>query len=462
MFLLRKIRRRIKDICAILAAITVAFYVGGNDAQSEPTSETKGLILSTTQSETTAIAQNETSALSDEAETYIILADDMTIIKGKGASFSDGIVTVSKSGTYSFKGELKDGRIIVDLVDDGEVKLNFYGVNVNSTKGAPLSVIKAPDKAVLYFDERTVNDFSDTEDRVYTYDEDMGDSAVIFSEEDIVFEGNGFVRIQADFNKGIFSKKDITLKDAKVNIASFDDGIRCNETVRIKNSEVVLASGGDGIHTSENKLGKNGKVIIGDSTITYVGVSDGIDSAGEVLFYGGEADFLISGGSKGKYFRKNHSSVLDDSKAPDMNKNDILSAGRATADSSTFENAMGQHTENAAVTVGGNAVFNDVNLKIDSAYHGIIGENIEIEDSFCSVKSDGNGLFAEDEVSLEGVKINISGCYNGIECEEGQFNNGNILIKAFNEGIICTDEAPDFEDVSVEIKDKNSTIPHKP
>ncbi|MBQ1966735.1 MAG: carbohydrate-binding domain-containing protein, partial [Clostridia bacterium] len=210
MFLLRKIRRRIKGILAIFAAITVAFSVGGNDSQSEPVSETKGLILSTTQSKTTEMPENETTVLSAESGTYIILADDMTIIKGKGASFADGVVTVSKSGTYSFKGELKDGRIIVDLKDDGEVKLNFYGVNVNSTKGAPLSVIKAPDKAVLYFDERTVNDFSDTEDRVYTYDEDTGDSAVIFSKEDIVFEGNGFVRIKADFNKGVFSKKDIT------------------------------------------------------------------------------------------------------------------------------------------------------------------------------------------------------------------------------------------------------------
>ena len=462
MFLLRKIRRKIKGILAIFAAITVAFSVGGNDSQSEPVSETKGLILSTTQSKTTEMPENETTVLSAESGTYIILADDMTIIKGKGASFADGVVTVSKSGTYSFKGELKDGRIIVDLKDDGEVKLNFYGVNVNSTKGAPLSVIKAPDKAVLYFDERTVNDFSDTEDRVYTYDEDTGDSAVIFSKEDIVFEGGGLVRIRADFNKGVFSKKDITLSGSKIDIVSFDDGIRCNETLRIKNSEVGLASGGDGIHAAENNMGKYGKVIIADSNISYIGSSDGIDSVGDILFYGGEADFLISGGSTGKYFRKNHSSVLDDSKAPDKNKNDILSAGRATADSSTFENAMGQHTENAAVTVGGDVVFNEVNLKINSAYHGIIGDNIEMENGFCSVRSDGNGLFAKGEVSLDGIKINISDCYNGIECKEGQFSDANILINAFNKGIICTEEKPDFEDTTVEIKDKRSTIPHKP
>lgn len=462
MFVFKKIRKKIKEIFAILAALTVAFSVGGNNSQSEPASETKGLILSTTQSETTAVPENETSVLSDEAETYVILADDMTIIKGRGASFADGVVTVSRSGSYSFKGELKEGRILVDLEDDGEVKLNFYGVNINSSKGAPVSVIKAPDKAVMYFEKRTVNDFSDTEDRVYTYDEALGDSSVIFSEEDIVFEGDGFVRIKADFNKGIFSKKDVTLNGAKISIASFDDGIRSNETVRIKNSEVMIASGGDGIHTAENKVDKNGKVIIDDSNISYMGESDGIDSAGDVLFYGGSAEFLVSGGSSGKYFHKNYSSVIDEDKGPDKNKNDILSAGKATADSSTFENAISKNTENAAVTVGGNAVFNDVNLKINSAYHGIMGDNIEFEDGYCSVRSDGNGLFAKQEISFDGAKINISSCYNGIECEEAQFSDGNILINAFNEGIVCADEKPDFEDMTVKIKDKHSTMPHKP
>ena len=36
------------------------------------------------------------------------------------------------------------------------------------------------------------------------------------------------------------------------------------------------------------------------------------------------------------------------------------------------------------------------------------------------------------------------------------------ISDAFNKGIICTEEKPDFEDTTVEIKDKRSTIPHKP
>ena len=51
MFLLRRIRKKIKGIFAIIAALTVAFSVSGNETQNEPTSETKGLILSTTQNE---------------------------------------------------------------------------------------------------------------------------------------------------------------------------------------------------------------------------------------------------------------------------------------------------------------------------------------------------------------------------------------------------------------------------
>lgn len=462
MFLLRRIRKRIKGIFALIAAVTVAFSVGGNETQSEPTSETKGLILSTTQNETTVSDVSESLSVPSEAETYINLADDMTIIKGEGASFSDGVVTVSRSGSYCFKGELNDGRILVDLKDSGDVRLKFYGVTVSSSKGAPISVVKAPEGVVIYSEERTVNDFSDTEDRVYTYNEDAGDSAVIFSKEDIVFEGSGLLRIKADFNKGVFSHKDVTINDAKLNIISFDDGIRSNETVRIKNSEVTLASGEDGIHTAENSHGKKGKVLIYNSEVSYICGSDGIDSDGDVFFYGGKGDFLVAGGSSEKYYRKNHSSVLDEDNAPDKSKDDILSAGKAVADSSTLEKSMDKKVENAAVAAVGSVVFSDINLKVDSAFHGVIGENIEIENGICSIRSDGNGLYAKEEVFVDDIRLNISSCYNGIDCKEAELCDGHILINAFNEGIVSKEEEPEFEGVTVEIKDKHRTKTEKP
>lgn len=460
MFLLRRIRKRIKELFALVAAVAVAFSVGGSDSQSEPTSETKGLVLSTTGSEVTAVSVTESTAAVQENETYIILADDMTIINGEGAAFSDGVVTVKKSGTYYFKGELNDGRILVDIKgDDGEVVLKLCGVKVSSSKGAPLSVNKAPDKVVLYSEEKTVNDFSDRSERVYTYEEEIGDSAVIFSKEDIAFEGDGFLRIRADFNKGIFSIKDVTVTGARINIASFDDGIRSNETVRIKNSELVLASGGDGIHATANA---RGKVVIYESDFSYIGDSDGIEAAGDVLLYGGNAEFLVAGGSIGKYYHRSHGSVLDEDNAPDKNKNDILSAGKAIADSTTLEKAMGKKKENAAVSAGGEAAFNDVSLKIDSAYHGVIGQSIELENGSCSLRSDGNGFYAEDEVFVDGVRLNIGSSYNGIECKEAELCEGNIFINAFNEGIVSKDEEPRFKDVMVEIKDKSLVMPEKP
>ena len=106
-FILRRIRKRIKGIFAVLAALTMAFSVGRNNEPNDPSSETtKGLILSTTKIETTVVTESGSQKSENQNETYIILADDMTTINGRGASFSDGVVTVSKSGNYSFKGEL--------------------------------------------------------------------------------------------------------------------------------------------------------------------------------------------------------------------------------------------------------------------------------------------------------------------------------------------------------------------
>lgn len=438
MFLLRMIRKRIKGIFAILAAITVALSVSENDGQVEQVTETQGLILSTTKSETTK--DSSVSKLQSDAEkaTYIILADDMTIINGKGASFSDGVVTVRKSGNYHFKGELQEGRILVNLKeDDDKVVLNFYGVKVTSSKGAPISVLKAPNGAELHFGGRTHSTFIDTAERTLSYNEDEGDSAVIFSKDDIVLTGEGGVSVEANFNKGIFSKKDVTVKEAGISIMSFDDGIRSCESVRVENSELLIVSGGDGIHTDDNSRDKKEKIIVHNSKITAFSDMDGLHCAGDVLICDGEIDMITAGGSTGRSIHKNHDSIFDDN-SPDKSKNDIFAGRRATAESSMFERMMGKNVSFSGVVSEGETAFRDTIIKINSAQHGIDSKSIEIENGYCSIKSDGNGLYAEDDVSVDGADVNIMAYCNGMESEKISLVDGKIFINTSGEALVSS------------------------
>lgn len=466
MFLLRRIKGRIKKILALVAAITVAFSVGGNKAQDEPVSETKGLVLSTVKSETTtAYSDGKSTASVEDKETYIILSDDMTFIKGEGASFADGVVTVNKGGTYLFKGELNEGRILVDLKDDDEVVLKFDGATVSSSKGAPVSVLKSHGRTVLNFAKGTVNTFSDTDERVFSYNEEKGDSAVIFSKGDIALTGEGTVNIEAKFNKGIFSKKDITVKGANINVVSFDDGIRSNDSILIENSKLDIAAGGDGIHIGDNNRDIKGKILAYDSDISIVSEFDGIESAGDVLLCDGSLEITAAGGSTGRYYSRKHSSVFPQSSVPDKNKNDILATGRATADSSTLERLMEKKVSLSGITAKGTAVFSDVIMRINSVHHGLDCKSIEIENGRYSVKSDGDGFHTSGDIAVDGGDINIVSCHNGMDCRKARLIDGKVFISAYGKGVV-SDESDGIADggaeVHIEKRERAKAIFSKP
>ena len=439
MFILRRIRKRIKGIFAVFAALAMAFSVAGNE-QGEPSSETTaGLILSTTKSETTVAAESSSQDSERHNETYVILADEMTIINGGGASFSEGVVTVSESGIYSFKGELNDGQIVVNLKDKGKVILNFYGVSISSSKGAAVSVLKAPEGAEICSGKGTFNTVADTDARALSFDEELGDSAVIFSKDDLVLSGEGSLSVKADFNKGIFSEKDVMLKDAQVSIVSFDDGIRSLDKVRFENSELLIVSGGDGIHADDKNGDAKGKLLSHGSKITVFSDMDGIDCTGDIFVFDSELDLVVADGSKGRNHRKNHDFILEDNNISDKNKNDIFASGRATADSSTLERFMEKNISLSGIAGDGEGVFSDTIIKINSAQHGISCESIEIENGFCSLKSDGNGLFAEEDVSVDGTDVNITSYGNGIEGEEISLLDGRIFISTMGEAVISSE-----------------------
>ena len=84
-------------------------------------------------------------------------------------------------------------------------------------------------------------------------------------------------------------------------------------------------------------------------------------------------------------------------------------------------------------------VFSDTIIKINSAQHGISCESIETEDGFCSLKCDGNGLFAKEDISVDGTDVNIMAYGNGIEGEEISLLDGKIFISAMGEAVVSSE-----------------------
>ena len=101
------------------------------------------------------------SNLSDSADidTYVILNDAGTTINGAGAAFAEQTLTITAPGTYSLKGSLSDGKIVVSSDVSGKIKLCLNGVAVTCSTDAPLQVENAEKKVLLLLGEDSVNTF---------------------------------------------------------------------------------------------------------------------------------------------------------------------------------------------------------------------------------------------------------------------------------------------------------------
>ncbi len=457
MFLFRRIRKIMSRIAAVLAAIVIAFFVGTADSEKEPTSETEGLILSTIKNETT-VKSTSAKNLKDGNEedyTYIILADEMTTINGKGASFSDNRVTISKGGTYLFKGGLSDGSICVDLKDKTEkVVLKFCGVGINSSESAAVAIKNSAKETVLELVDGTVNSISDTAVRGETYRETDEDSAAIFSGGDLIINGKGILNISAGFNKGIFSKKDLSIKDAVVNILSADDGIRSKDSVQLEGVKLKITSGGDGIRTRNDNEDKDGKIAVADSEIVINSELDGIQSEGKLIINKSKVDIISAGGSTGRHTDKGAPTFFEESKSPTEDKGLIFALRKATLDSSALEEILMGTTTHYGIIAEDKVTADESEIKVTSVDDAVYGEDIEVENCSFVLQSDDDGFHAKNEISTEKSEISILDSYEGFEGEKIEIEGGKLFIKAYNNGFDTghnSEESVEIEDAYIHV-----------
>ena len=99
---------------------------------------------------------------------------------------------------------------------------------------------------------------------------------------------------------------------------------------------------------------------------------------------------------------------------------------------------MGKNVSFSGVVSEGETAFRDTIIKINSAQHGIDSKSIEIENGYCSIKSDGNGLYAEDDVSVDGADVNIMAHCNGMESEKISLVDGKIFINTSGEALVSS------------------------
>ena len=206
----------------------------------------------------------------------------------------DDSYTISEGGIYTLTGTI-NGTVTIDT--KGDVKLILDGVTIKATNG-PAIYVKNANNVVIELKENTTNTLEDSSS--YSgLDKEV--SAVIYSDDNLVFDGTGTLIVNANYQDGIVSKDDLKINNGVYKITSKDDGIRGKDSVYIINGEFEINSKGDGIKSSNDTDTEKGFVLIEDGKFNIVAGSDGIQAITKLVINNGNINITSSEGMESTY-----------------------------------------------------------------------------------------------------------------------------------------------------------------
>lgn len=171
---------------------------------------------------------------------YIQLNGTTAQYQGTGIYVENGKITISKGGTYQISGTLSNGQIYI-MTDDKKVRLQLAGCEITNNAGSAINCQQAK-KLTIETLAGTVNTISDGG----THDDDKG---AIFSEDTVVFDGEGELNINGKYAHGVQSDDDIVVNNGTLNIVSTKSGLHSNDGIDINGGKLFCDGGTNGIKT---------------------------------------------------------------------------------------------------------------------------------------------------------------------------------------------------------------------
>ncbi len=188
-------------------------------------------------------------------------------------------VTIKPGGTYTFSGSFTHS-IIIDAEDE-DVKIVLNGVEITNKETATIIGLSA-NKITIDLADNSNNKLTDGGNSEY--------DGCIFSNAELIFEGNGTLEVNGKQNEGegiATEAQNITFNSGTYIVTSNDDGINAGgdgATITFNGGSFYINASGDGIDSNKN-------VIINDGTIFVIGSDIGGDSGIDT-----DDGYIINGG----------------------------------------------------------------------------------------------------------------------------------------------------------------------
>ena len=470
--------KRINKSCVAAVILAMCLMTSGCGSQNYTTNNKN--TDTTIASSITAQDTNVTHA--DDADNYkteITGEFSITSTDGSTITQNDSVYTITQAGEYTVTGLLSEGQIVVNADDNAEITIVLNGTSITRSNGSPI-YIKNADNVKIKSEENTYNCIVDArteaDDNSDNSSSENGNAA-IYAACDLKLVGKGALSVTGNYNNGIQSKDDISIKNVTIKVNAVNNAIKGNDEVAIESGEIIAISRkGDGIKTSNSSLSTKGKqkgnVIISGGNIDIYAACDGIDAA-----YGidvsGDGNLNIYTDTYSDYSEavaadNSGSSASSVGNPPDMNNSSSNSGnnpdmkgnfggGNRAANGIPGNNSSGNSSKKSYSTKGIKAE-SEINISgaainISSTDDGIhansdsgvleTGEDgkgiISISGGTITISTGDDGIHADKELNITDGYINVLTSYEGLEAITININGGQSFVYAADDGInACT------------------------
>ena len=274
-----------KKILILMLVLVLSMAMFTLFACSNLTDLANTIVNNTTQVEgTTNTGSSETAVTDDSISATEVSQDTAFEITTEDGTYSqeNNIYTITTAGTYSLTGYL-NGQIVVEAGEDDAVVIELNGVTIEYNQDSPIKILTA-DSVDISAQKDTENVIKDTRS-AKTVDTDTLGEGAIYAKTDLTLKGKGTLVIEASYNNGIHTTKDLKIKNLSLKVTAYNNAIKGNDSITISSGSVVaISTNGDGLKTENTDANKKGVTrgditITGTASVTVYAAGDGIQSA---------------------------------------------------------------------------------------------------------------------------------------------------------------------------------------
>ncbi|AEF85366.1 clostridium cellulosome enzyme, dockerin type I [Treponema primitia ZAS-2] len=314
---------------------------------------------------------------------------------------TNNIITITAEGTYALSGSLSDGQVIVDV--DKNVNLILNGVNITSSKGAPLALF-GKKKKIISLAEGTQNTLTDAAAYTSFYKDDEPNGA-LFSKKALTINGSGSLTVNGNYNNGISCKDNLKILGGTITVSAKNNALKGNDSVVIKGGDINITSDADGIKSDADDEGAGYVYISGDAKLSIRSAEDGIQA-----------------------YRAVH--ILEDAVV------NIRSGGGTTSKTTGYDG----DTSCKGIKSDLDLLIEDGTFNLDCLDDAIHSNNgVLISGGTFSIKTDDDAIHGDSLAVINGGNISITKSYEGLEAAKVVVNGGTINMTASDDGINAAD-----------------------